>query len=281
MRKLGLATAVVCAALAVAPPAFASHSWNGYHWARSANPFGLTFDDHVSSAWKTYLSGAATDWGAKGTVADYYGSYTASSPVTPFVNPNLGTNRKCRPVSGRVETCDAAYGYNGWLGLASVWVSGQHITQGTVKLNDTYYSTGSRYDTPVWRGAVLCQESGHTIGLDHQDTSGANFHTCMDYANSPDGFNAHPNRDDYDELRGGGPSSGFHTDAFGGVVGAAIYTSHFDGASSSSAAASSPTGRLKRLHDDLWVQRLAGGGERFVFVYWKKRGGHYTAPAGA
>jgi hypothetical protein len=30
----------------------------------------------------------------------------------------------------------------------------------------------------VWRADVVCQETGHSIGLDHQDTSGANFHTC-------------------------------------------------------------------------------------------------------
>src|SRR5438874_2348303 len=131
MKKFGLAGAVVCAVLAIAPPAFASHSWAGYHWARTANPFGLTVDDHVTSAWKTYLTGAASDWGAKGNLTDFFGTYSAASPTTPTVNPNLGANRKCRPVSGRDEVCDASYGNNGWLGLASIWASGKHIVQGT------------------------------------------------------------------------------------------------------------------------------------------------------
>jgi hypothetical protein len=278
MKKLGLASAIACVVLATAGPAYASHSWGGYHWARTANPFGLSVEDHVSSAWKPYLSSAASDWGAKGTVTDYYGSYTANSPVTPSVIPNLAAERKCRPVSGRVKVCDAAYGYNGWLGVAQIWVSGKHITQGTVKLNDSYYSSGSSYDTPVWRGAVTCQETGHTIGLDHQDTSGANFHTCMDYANSPDAFNEHPNRDDYYELSGSGsdPLTG-HVVAFDGITGTAIYT-HLDSTNTATLSASS-TGRIRRIRDDLWVQDLAGGGKRFIFVFWTHRGGHYTPPA--
>jgi hypothetical protein len=139
---------------------------------RSHSPF----DDYVSSPWKTYLSGAAGDWGQKGTFTDIYGSFTANSPVTPIVNPNQGADRKCRPISGQVKVCDSTYGNNGWLGIAQVWVSGSHTTQGTVKLNDTYYAS-SFYNTPVWRADVVCQETGHAIGLDHQDTSGANFHT--------------------------------------------------------------------------------------------------------
>jgi hypothetical protein len=279
MKKLGLAVVVTSAVLATAAPAFGSHSWSGYHWARTANPFGLTFNDYVTTPWKSYLNSAASDWGAKGTVTDYYGSYTANSPVTTSVRPNLGTDRKCRPLSGQVKVCDAAYGNNGWLGVASIWASGKHITQGTVKLNDTYYSSGSFYDTPAWRGAVTCQESGHTLGLDHQDTSGANFHTCMDYANTPDSYNAHPNRDDYYELSGSGtdPLTG-HTVAFNGSL-VAIYT-HLDTTTTAAATASS-TGRIRRVHDDLWVQDLGGGASRFIFVFWTKRGGHYTAPTDA
>lgn len=194
MKRLLAAGLAAFAVLASAPAAFASHSWSGYHWARSANPFALTFDNYVTSPWTTYLSGASGDWGAKGTGTDFYGSFTANSPVTPSVTGNLGTDRKCRPIAGQVKVCDATYGNNGWLGVASISTSRGHITQATVKLNDTYYASGSVYDTPAWRAAVLCQETGHTIGLDHQDTSGANFHTCMDYATTPDQYNEHQPR---------------------------------------------------------------------------------------
>jgi len=30
--------------------------------------------------------------------------------------------RNCRPTVGRIEVCSATYGYNGWLGLAQIWI---------------------------------------------------------------------------------------------------------------------------------------------------------------
>ena len=47
----------------------------------------------------------------------------------------------------------------------------------------------------------MCQEVGHTFGLDHQDENfnNANLGTCMDYTNDPS-TNQHPNKHDYDEL---------------------------------------------------------------------------------
>lgn len=35
---------------------------------------------------------------------------------------------------------------NGWLGIASISVNGSHITQGTVKLNDTYFNQAAEVD---------------------------------------------------------------------------------------------------------------------------------------
>jgi len=99
--------------------------------------------------------------------------------------------------------CNATYGSTGWLGVAQIWISGTHITQGTVKLNDSYFNTAT-YNKPEWRQLVTCQEVGHTFGLDHQDEnfSNANLGTCMDYTNNPLGppSNTDPNKHDYDEL---------------------------------------------------------------------------------
>jgi len=108
--------------------------------------------------------------------------------------------RSCRPTTGRVEVCNARYGNTGWLGVAQVWISGSHITQGTVKLND-YYFDQPTYNTTAWRNLVSCQEVGHTLGLDHQDTNfdNPNLGTCMDYTRDPS-TNQHPNKHDYDEL---------------------------------------------------------------------------------
>ena len=47
----------------------------------------------------------------------------------------------------------------------------------------------------------MCQEVGHTFGLDHQDETfdNANLRTCMDYTNDPS-TNQYPNQHDYDQL---------------------------------------------------------------------------------
>jgi hypothetical protein len=99
-----------------------------------------------------------------------------------------------------VEVCATNYGKNGWLGLASIWVSGSHITQGTAKMNDSYFNTAT-YNTPAWRQLVMCQEIAHTFGLDHQDEnfSNVNLGSCMDYTSDPAG-NEHPNAHDFDQL---------------------------------------------------------------------------------
>ena len=81
--------------------------------------------------------------------------------------------KTCKATAGRIEVCNSTYGKNGWLGIAQIWLSGGHISQGTVKLNDTYFKT-AQYNTTAWRNLVSCQEVGHTFGLDHQDENFSN-----------------------------------------------------------------------------------------------------------
>ena len=186
-RRVLVAAATVAAMAGVVTPAGATHSWGGYHWARTSNPMTLKLGNNVTSAWTGYLATSSVDWSIS-TVLD--------TTVVPG-----STNARCRAKSGTVQVCNAAYGNNGWLGIASISISGgTHITQGTVKLNDTYFNTAT-YNTTAWRNLVMCQEIGHTFGLDHQDEvmSNANLNTCMDYTNSP-GTNQFPNQHDYDQL---------------------------------------------------------------------------------
>ena len=167
----------------------ASHSWSGYHWARTENPFRLKVGDNVSGVWKPYLAVAISDWSA--------------SDVLDLDADAGGTRAKnCRPTSGRIEVCSASYGNNGWLGIAQIWISGSvHITQATTRLND-YYFAQTRYNTPAWRQFVTCQEVGHDFGLDHQDEDfdNPNLGTCMDYTSDPV-TNQHPNAHDYAQLK--------------------------------------------------------------------------------
>lgn len=185
-KKIIIALAVVSLG-AVASFAGATHSWGGYHWARTANPFTVKLGDNLSSIWDAYLNTSSYDWSLS--------SVLDTSVVAGSANP-----KTCKPVAGQVEVCNSKYGRNGWLGIASVWVSGGHIVQGAVKMNDTYFNT-AKYNTPAWRNLVLCQEVGHTFGLDHQDEDFNNspLGTCMDYTSDPTP-NQHPNQHDYDML---------------------------------------------------------------------------------
>ena len=210
----------------------------------------MTLGDNVTSAWDSYLTTSASDW-------------TASSVLNAVVVPGGSPLKNCKPTAGRVEVCNAKYGNNGWLGIASVWANGDHITQGTVKMNDTYFNSRT-YNTPAWRNLVLCQEVGHTIGLDHQDEEFANpnLNTCMDYTNSPTS-NQHPNLHDYKMLE-------------------TIYA-HLDGVASSSASTAQLGndvdtddekfwGReIKRSKDgraSLYKRELGKGKNVFTHVFW-------------
>jgi len=165
----------------------ATHSWGGYHWARTSNPFTLKLGNNVTAPWGTILDTTVSDWSAS-TVLDLQKVAGSTSA------------RRCKPTAGMVQVCNERYGNNGWLGIAQIWISGTHITQGTTKVNDTYFNTAT-YNTTAWRNLVMCQEVGHTFGLDHQDETfdNPNLGTCMDYTNNP-GTNQHPNAHDYQEL---------------------------------------------------------------------------------
>jgi hypothetical protein len=184
---------------ALATVASADHSWGGYHWARTSNPFTIKTGDNVTAVWDPYLDEAISDWNL--------------SVSLDLLKVAGGTNpRNCRPTLGRIEVCNGTYGNTGWLGIAQIWITGgNHITQGITKLNDTYFNT-AQYNTPAWRRLVMCQEIAHDFGLDHQDETFNNFNlgSCMDYTNAPAGgvvggffygpSNEHPNAHDYEEI---------------------------------------------------------------------------------
>jgi hypothetical protein len=187
-KKQMLALAILGFSIASFPfQVYAEHSWGNYHWARTSNSFTLKLGDNLSDSWKTYLNTTSSSW-------------NVSEILETTVVIGSTTAKRCAAVSGRVEVCNAKYGNNGWLGIAGISVSGSHITKGYVKLNDTYFLTAA-YNTPAWRNLVMCQEVGHTFGLDHQDEdfNNENLNTCMDYTSNPDS-NQYPNTHDYEQL---------------------------------------------------------------------------------
>jgi hypothetical protein len=108
-------------------------------------------------------------------------------------------------VAGTTQVCNSRYGNNGWLGLASINISGDHITQGTAKMNDTYFNTAT-YNNVNEREHVMCQEVAHTFGLGHQSEDGSSQNSCMDYFSNTGAYansttSTKPNAHDFDMLK--------------------------------------------------------------------------------
>jgi hypothetical protein len=240
--RISLAVAAIAVIAAVsAPAASANHSWNGYHWARTANPFTLKLGDNVSGLWDGMLTTASSDW--------------SKSNVLDTTIEGGGTRPKpCKPTLGRVEVCSASYGNSGWLGVATIWLQSgtKHIVQGTVKNNDYYFGSSSyAYNNTAEMQHVICQEVGHTLGLDHQDESGISLNTCMDYyhnTSASDTKSTHPNTHDYQEL-------------------STIYA-HLDSSTTVGAAPATrlvPTGAVG---ESRYVDQVANGRTRITYVRW-------------
>jgi hypothetical protein len=264
-KLVSLGGVVVVAAVVLAASASANHSWGGYHWARTASPFTLKLGDNVSGLWDGMLVTASSDW-SQSTVMD--------TTVVPG-----GTKPKpCRPTSGRVEVCSGSYGNSGWLGLAQIWVTGGvHITQGVVKNNDYYFGNSAyQYNNAAEMQHVICQEIGHTFGLDHQSESGASLNTCMDYyhnTSASDTKSTHPNAGDYDQLRciydpasnGTTLTSGSHT---------CTGTGHLDSSSTVSGSAGSLPDAVpsfspaSQVAPSVYVDNLPNGDKLVTWVIW-------------
>ncbi|MGH2756398.1 MAG: hypothetical protein ACRDI3_01260 [Actinomycetota bacterium] len=185
-------------------PAGANHAWENYHWARSANPVRLEVVDSLVGEWDTYLPLAVADWN-QSSVLDL----TTSAGGTSVVDRTA-----CLPISGKIHVCNAVYPDPTWLGLATVYLNGDHIVQATAQVNDLWFDS-DLFNDPNAKRHVLCQEVGHDFGLDHQYTQP----TCMDDINGLfDPAYISPASHDYAQLDsiyahldgtgGGGSSSG-------------------------------------------------------------------------
>jgi hypothetical protein len=196
IRPFAIYAAVVLGAT-LSATALATHSWAGYHWARTTAQFTLKLGDNLTSEWDPVLAAASRDWNSP----ELFGAI--STPILTAVVAG-GSNKRCSMVPGTTQVCNGKYGNNGWLGLASIYINGQHITQGSAKMNDTYFLT-AKYNTPNEKRHVMCQEVAHTFGLDHQSTDGSSLNTCMDYfsntgANAGSTLSISPNKHDFEEL---------------------------------------------------------------------------------
>lgn len=193
IQRLAATASIALACASISTATLASHTWGGYHWARTTPQFTLKLGNNLTAAdWNAYLAQSSSDWNSGN-----------SAVLTAIV---AGTaNKRCSMVAGTTQVCNGKYGNNGWLGLASINITGgTHITQGSAKMNDTYFSTAT-YNNPNEKLHVMCQEVAHTFGLDHQSTDGSSQNSCMDYfsntgANAGSTLSTKPNAHDFQEL---------------------------------------------------------------------------------
>ena len=271
MSRAALAAAVAVGAIV---PASANHSWGNYHWARSGT-LSLKVNTAVTSAWASYVDVAInTDWDGRSVLE------LTAQPASASLA------KKCSPMTGQLLVCNAAYGQRGWLGIATIWTdTQQHITAATTKLNDSYYGSTSRYNTPAWRRLVACQEIGHDFGLAHQNEIFTNVNTgsCMDYTNAPaggvlNGFNygpsnEHPNAHDTEQLN----SIYNHSDSYSTNTASTNFGIRQVGKpvpealpspGDSPAEWGSPIHHDEHGRPDQFVRRLSSGGRMITHVLW-------------
>lgn len=233
--------ALAIAIAAVSVTAFASHTWNNYHWARNSSSFTLQVIDSNTPDWDDELNLALSQW-SQSTKLDM--QVTSGDDATR-------TRKQCRAVTGKVRSCNASYGNNGWLGLASINLDSQgHIVKGTSKMNDSYASYFASQDE---RRHVMCQELGHTIGLGHTSEDGSSQNTCMDYSQSSN--STAPNQHDYEQL----VAQYGHTDSYNSY---STSLSNTASASDNSMAGQVPMGTRVRkgVFDEMWVAPDGKGG---------------------
>lgn len=273
MKKKLVVSALVAVVLsaAAAAPASAVHSWGSYHWAQaktSAPTVRVDLGDNLtrsrSTDWPAIFDGASPtganvvfNWSNLNLFPLGTGNVFADVLDTPSVTgANLTSQKRCKPTSGRVEVCNARYGYNGWLGVAQIWTSGGHIVQGTAKVNDSYLDS-SAYTT-VSKQHVLCQEVGHTFGLGHTSEDGTDDDTCMDYADAFD----NPHTDDHDNEQVN-----------------SMYTAHDDAGSTTSSTSTKGNGKVRRLGKDVYVETFPNGTKVFTFVTFTDDAAAARAPS--
>lgn len=243
----------------------ADHGWVNYHWARTTPQFTLKLGDNLTtSQWKGLLASASSDWNSP----DLFGA--TFTPVLTAVQAGQG-KRNCSMVKGTTQVCNSKYGANGWLGLASInIVDGVHITQGSAKMNDTYFNKAT-YNNPNEKLHVICQEIAHTFGLDHQSEDGSSQNSCMDYfsntgANASSALSTRPSVHDFEQLN----NIYSHLDITTTVAAVAAATSSASGIDISDDPASWGLLVSQSAHgrSSTYERHNANGSKTVTHVYW-------------
>lgn len=158
--------------LATGGPVLANHSerdgaGRALHWNRSGTSLAqVYFVDYTGSRWP--VNSSTVTWNNSSRVKSYYRTTCPSGlhcvPVYEYNSPD-----------GNYGYAELAFDGNG------------HFTSSTIRLNNRY-TPGAADDRQT-----VCQEEGHSLGLDHQYVDD----TCM---NDTTRYDQVPNGHDYDQL---------------------------------------------------------------------------------
>lgn len=174
LRTIFVPIVALLGLLVIATVASADHAWGSYHFpSDNLNP---TVVDKTSSSLYD-VSAGVQEWADLGT------------PIQPQVT----TASK-----GDITVTEAFSPF--WLGLARIYIDGDHITKGEVKLNTRLLNN---YGADA-ADHVLCQELGHVLGLGHNRdglSGGTPDDSCMnDQPSAGLGAYTSPNSHDTDQL---------------------------------------------------------------------------------
>ncbi len=174
--------------IGLSSPALASHQWLNYHWKRHDAQVTIKLVDSSSDFYRTNINGTPTsDWdGSSRHIVVRETSGVANDASTRL---NCPAPKKYR----RVRLCthdDYNFANPNKLGEAQVWTfpGTGHLAYATAKVE------ADRVSSDAERRSAMCQEIGHTLGLDHRDPLASD--SCMVQTNGPE----HPDSHDYDQL---------------------------------------------------------------------------------
>lgn len=157
----------------------ASSSFNGARWDTNGRGLSLQLGDEVDNGWDSYLKRAAGEW-------------SKSKQVNLKVGRSGGN---CTMERGRVEVCNGDWSRENWLGLTIADIDGErHIYRALVLMNDHYFDQPP-YDRTDAKRHTMCQEVGHSLGLDHRYSK-----TCMNDREIFGRAYDSPSKTDYREL---------------------------------------------------------------------------------
>lgn len=197
-----------------------NHQWNKYHWNKtSAAALVLNVGDCHSANWSAILLDVLSQ--------GYGGAWPeGSTDPDPLIDhwsqagsPNLSLQPvSCGDKSANIKSYNDDYGDNGWLGLATIWTTlgkNKHITKGETKVNEYYITLAgySGFDEDIEWHHVLCQELGHTLGVDHVVAT-----TCMNTDTRPLRY-PEPNTGDATLLSSSSMYGHYHSGSGGGGSG--------------------------------------------------------------